>query len=76
MLSLFITGNLILSCNEMSILSIDLSNINLNNIDYKEDHAETIIYVRILVWHSKFEKSKVLKKELNKELKPAPWHPR
>ena len=60
----------------MSILSIDLSNINLNNIDYNEDHPETIIYVKILVWHSKFEKSKVLKKELNKELKPAACHPR
>ena len=33
------------------------------------------IHVRLLAWHTKFEKCKALKKELNKELMPAAWHP-
>ena len=28
-----------------------------------------------MAWHTKFEKGKALKKELNKELMPAAWHP-
>ena len=28
-----------------------------------------------MAWHTKFEKGKALKKELNKELMPAVWHP-
>ena len=52
----------------MSILSVDLNNINLDDINYDEDDPEAIIHVRLLVWHSKFEKRKARKKELNEEL--------
>ena len=47
--------NVVFSCNEMGILNIDLNNINLDNPD-------TIIFVRLLAWHIKFEKRKALKK--------------
>ena len=47
--------NVVFSCNEMGILNIDLNNINLDNPD-------TIIFVRLLAWHIKFEKCKALKK--------------
>ena len=47
-------------CNEMGILSIDLNNINLDNSNYDEDEPGTIIHVRLLAWHIKFEKRKVI----------------
>ena len=48
----------------MNILNVDLRNINLDDSNYDKDDLETIIQVRILAWHSKLEKHKVLKKEL------------
>ena len=70
------SGDFIFSCNEMVILSIDLSNINFDNSNYSEDDPETIIHVRLLAWYSKFEKLRTLKKELNEELMHISWHPR
>ena len=49
-------------CNEMGILSIDLNNINLDNSNYDEDEPGTIIHVRLLAWHIKFENRKVIEK--------------
>ena len=63
--------NVTFCCDEMGILSVNLNNIlfyfilNLNNRDdtnYEEDDPDTIIHVRLLAWHSKFEKRKALKK--------------
>ena len=34
------------------------------------------ILIRLLSWHSKFEKRKELKKELNEELMLVVWHPK
>ena len=48
--------------NQRHILAVDLDKINLDNDDFDEDDCDTIIHVRLLVWHSKFEKSKALKK--------------
>ena len=56
------SGDAIFSCNKMDILSIDLNNINLNDTNYDEDDPETIIHVRLLALHIKFEKCKALKK--------------
>ena len=40
----------------MGILSVDLNNIiNLDDTNYYEDYPRTVIYVRLLSWHSKFE---------------------
>ena len=39
------SGNNIFSDNEMSILSIDLNKINLNDTNYDEDDSETIIHI-------------------------------
>ena len=39
------SGNTIFSDNEMSILSIDLNKINLNDTNYDEDDSETIIHI-------------------------------
>ena len=62
------SDNAIYSCNEMAILRIDLNNVNLDDTNYDKDDPETIIQIRFLAWHIKFEKHKALKKELNEEL--------
>ena len=45
----------------MSILSVNFNNINFDN-NFDEDDPDTIILVRLLALHSKFEKRKALKK--------------
>ena len=60
----------------MDILSIDRNNINLDDTNYDEDDPETIIHIRLLAWHIKFDKRKAFKKELNEELIRITWHPR
>ena len=42
-----VSGNVVLSCNEMGIVSIDLNNINRDNTNYDEDDLETIIHIRL-----------------------------
>ena len=49
----------------MKWLFVQLNNIILDNYFDKHDPA-TIIHVRLLAWHIKFEKRKELKKELSK----------
>ena len=51
----------VFSYNEMGILNIDLSNINLDN-NFYEDDPDTNILFRILGWHIKFENFKAIKK--------------
>ena len=45
---------------EVSVLNIDLNNSNLDN-NFDEDNPVTIL-MRLLVWHIKFEKHKVLRR--------------
>ena len=52
----------------MGIPNIDLNNINLDNPNYGEDDPDTIILIRILAWHIKFEKCKEHKTIYVKEL--------
>ena len=70
------SGNIVFSCNEMGIASIDLNNINLDNTNYDEDDPETVIHIGVLAQDIKFEKGKSLKKELNEELMLTVWHPK
>ena len=67
-------GYVSFSRNEMGILNIDLNKINLDN-SFDEDDPGTIIHVRLLAWHIKFEKRKAREKELNEELMSVLWHP-
>ena len=57
------SSNVIFGCNEMGILSINLNNINLDDNNYEEDDPDTIVFIRLLAWHIKFEKRKELKKD-------------
>ena len=49
------------SCNEKDVLNIDLNNINLYN-NFDEDKPNTIILIKLLVLHIKFENVKHLTK--------------
>ena len=55
------SGNVVFNCDGMGILNIDLNRINLDN-NFDEDDSDTIILIRLLVWHINFEKCKELKK--------------
>ena len=47
-------GNAVFNCKETCILNIDLDNINFNN-NFEEDDPDTIILIRLLASHIKFE---------------------
>ena len=68
------SGEVVFNCNEIGVVNIDLNHISLDD-NFDKDDPDTIVLVRHLAWHIKFEKGKALKKELNKELTPAAWHP-
>ena len=53
------SGDVKFSCNESSILSKDLNNINLDDTNYDEDYPETIHHIRLLpgILNSKTAKS-------------------
>ena len=43
------SGDVVFSCNKMGILSIDLNNINLADMNYDEDDPETIIHIILFI---------------------------
>ena len=45
----------------MGILSIDLNNISLDDVNFHEDDPETIIHVRLMAWCNRFKHIKYLK---------------
>ena len=63
-------GNVVFNCNEMGILNIDINNMNLDDTNYDEDDPGTIIHIRLLPWHIKLEKRKVLKRMIREEVIP------
>ena len=68
-------GNVTFFANKMGILCVDLDKIYLDDVNFDEDDSKTIIHIRLLAWHNKFEKRKANEKDLSKELMPAAWHP-
>ena len=54
------SSNPVLNCIEMGVLKIDLKNINLDN-SFDENNPDSIILIRLLASHIKFEKRKALK---------------
>ena len=57
------SGNVTFCCNEMVIVRVNLHNIDLDN-NFEEDDPDAIIVIKLLAWHSKFEKRKTLKKRV------------
>ena len=68
------SGEVVFNYNEIGVVNIDLNHISLDD-NFDKDDPDTIVLGRHLAWHIKFEKRKALKKQLNKELIPAAWHP-
>ena len=60
----------VFNCNDMGIVNVDLNNYNLDDNFDKED-LNTIIFIKPLAWHTKLEKRKEFKKELNEKLMPV-----
>ena len=62
-------SKVIFFANQIDILGIDLDKINIDDFNnFDKDDPETIIYVRLLAWRSKYEKLKAF----NEELMPVP----
>ena len=57
------SSNVVFNCNGMGILNIDFNNINLDDTNYDEDDPDTIILIRLLASHTKFEKGKGKEKD-------------
>ena len=68
------SGNVTFFSVEVGILSVDLPNINLDNVNFHEDDPETIIHVRLMTWHNTFKQLKACK-IISKELMPLACHP-
>ena len=49
------SGNVACNCNRIGIFNIDLTNINFDN-KFDEDDPDSTILIRLLAWHTKFEK--------------------
>ena len=64
------SGDAVFNYNEMGIANSDLNNISLDD-NFDEEDPDTVILVRLLVWHTRFENRKALKKELNEGLMPV-----
>ena len=69
------SNNVIFFGGDMGILSVDLDEINLDDVNFDEDDPETIINVGIMAWRKRFKKHKLCKKNISKELMPVAWHP-
>ena len=52
---------------EMGFLSVDLNNINLDDVNFDKDDPAAIIHVRIMAWRNRFKQRKAFKKDISKE---------
>ena len=55
------SGNVLFICNGTCILSIYLLNTDVDS-NFDKDDLDTVIFIRLLAWHIKFENAKNLKK--------------
>ena len=59
----------------MGIFSVDLNNIDLNDVNFDEDDPKPIIHVIYMAWHITFKQRNRFKKDLNKKFMSVAWHP-
>ena len=43
------------------LVTIDLKNINLDDVNFDEDDHETIVYVRLMAWRDRYKQNKARK---------------
>ena len=65
----------------MGILSVDLHNINLDDINFDEDDVtfdeddhDTIFHFKLMAWGNRYKQRKVCKKDTSKELMSLVWY--
>ena len=46
----------------MGILNVDLSNINLDEVNIYNDDPEIVVHVRLMAWGNRFKQRKAFKK--------------
>ena len=46
------------------VLSVDLNNINLDDVNFDEDDPETIIHNRLMILHKRFQHCKGFKQDI------------
>ena len=56
------SNSVTLLSDEMGCLSVDLNNINLDDVNFDEEDPETIIHDRLLAWCNRFKHEKHFKK--------------
>ena len=59
----------------IGILRVDLTNINLDDVNFYKDDLETIIHVRLMTWCNRLKQRQVFKKDRRKELMAVARHP-
>ena len=52
----------------MDTLNMDLNNIKFEVTHYDEDDPDTVIFVTLLDWYTRFEKCKAFEKQISEEL--------
>ena len=52
----------------------DLNNINPDDDNFDND-SETVIHVRHMAWHNRYEQRMACEKEIYKKLMPVVWYP-
>ena len=57
----------------MGIPSVDLNNVNFDDVNFDGDDPEIIIHVRPVAWCNRFKQRKAFKKDISKELLPIAW---
>ena len=61
-------NNVTFFSDELHILSVDLININLDEINFEEDDPETIVHVRLMAWCNRFKQRKAYKKRYKQRI--------
>ena len=61
-------NNVTFFSDELHILSVDLININLDDINFEEDDPETIVHVRLMAWCNRFKQRKAYKKRYKQRI--------
>ena len=56
---------------EIVILSVNLNNINLDDVFFGKEQLKTINYVRLMTWCNRSEQRKAFTKDISKELMPV-----
>lgn len=59
----------------MSVISVNLDHINLDDINFYDDDSKTIINGRLLPCYYRYKQQKAFKKEISKEVMFVVWYP-